>query len=128
MFSKGMIILDVFYVAVATIVVIALLQLGAFVVMRILYPPAPQIIYRDVPVQMPAPPSVPFQVATPPTVIPPPQIPPQFVKQEVPPALTQKEQEVQLPEYEQRSVPTSTSLRMDAGLPDGIQETRPPGL
>ena len=126
-----MVILEVFYVAVATIVVIALLQLGAFVVMRILYPPAPQIIYRDVPVQAsaPHPPSaIPFAVTTPPTIIPPPQIPPQFVKQEPPPALTQKEQEVQLPEYEQRSVPTSTSLRMDSGLPDGIQETRPPGL
>ena len=126
MFSKGMIILDVFYVAVATIVVIALLQLGAFVVMRILYPPAPQIIYRDVPVQMPAPQPQPSLM--PATAIPPPQIPPQFIKQELPPALTQKEQEVQLPEYEQRSVPTSTSLRMDSGLPDGIQETRPPGL
>jgi len=123
MFSKGMIILDVFYVAVATIAVIGLLQLAAFVVMRILYPPAPQIIYRDVPVQVSAPRPPPSSIA-----IPPPQIPPQFAKQEVPPAFTQKEQEVQLPEYEQRSIPTSTSLRLDASIPDGIQETRPPGL
>jgi len=121
-----MIILDVFYVAVATIVVIGLLQLAAFVVMRILYPPSPQIIYRDVPVQVAAPQPPPNLMAA--TVIPPPQIPPQFVKNELPPALTQKEQEVQLPEYEQRSVPTSTSLRLDAGIPDGLQETRPPGV
>ena len=121
-----MIILDVFYVAVATIAVIGLLQLAAFVVMRILYPPAPQIIYRDVPVPVSAPHPQPNLIAA--TTIPPPQIPPHFVKQELPAALTQKEQEVQLPEYEQRSTPSSTSLRLDAGIPDGIQETRPPGL
>lgn len=121
-----MIILDVFYVAIATIAVIGLLQLAVFFVVRILYPPAPQIIYRDVPVQVPAPPppNLPFSIGAPPTAIP----PPQFVKQEQPPVFTQKEQEVQLPEYEQRSTPSSTSLRLDAGLPDGLQETRPPGV
>lgn len=124
-----MVILEVFYVAIATIAVIGFLQLAAFAVMRILYPPAPQIIYRDVPVSVPAPPThLPFSIGAPPTAIPPPQIPPQFAKQEQPPAFTQKEQEVQLPEYEQRSVPSSTSLRLDAGLPDGLQETRPPGV
>lgn len=127
-----MILLDVFYVAVATIVVIALLQLITFAVVRIMYPPEPKVIYRDVPVPVqapaPPPPSLPFSIGAPPTAtlplaqqtITPPQQPP--------PAFTQSTQEVQLPDYEPRSTPSSTSLRLDSGLPDGLQETRPPGI
>lgn len=121
-----MIILDVFYVAVATIVVIALLQLITFAVVRIMYPPEPKVIYRDVPVpvQAPvqAPVSLPFSIGAPPTAtLPPPT-------QQQPPAFTQSTQEVQLPDYEPRSTPSSTSLRLDSGLPDGLQETRPTGI
>ena len=99
-----MIILDVFYVAIATIVVIAVLQLITFAVVRIMYPPEPKIVYRDVPVTIPAP------VQAPP-----------------PPVFTQPTQEIQLPDYEPRITPSTNSVRMDAGLPDGIQETRPSG-
>ena len=130
-----MIILDVFYVAVATIVVMALLQLITFAVVRIMYPPEPKVVYREVqvPVQAVAPPpNLPFSIGAPPTAtlpsgmpnLPTTQPPPMEQK----PAFTQQTQEVQLPDYEPRSTPSSTSLRLDAGLPDGLQETRPPGI
>ena len=109
-----MIIQDILYVAVATIVVMIILQLSTFMVTRMLYPPEPKIIYRDVPVYIPPPQQSPPQTTQP-------LFPPQNG-----PALTQAPQEVQLPEYEPRK-PASTSLRMDTELPPGIQETRPPG-
>lgn len=120
-----MVFLDVLYVGTATVLVMAVLHVLMYVGMRIAYPPEPKIVY------VPAP--APAQVATPPapvtTVIPPPQIPPQFTQPtQPPPAFTERKEEVQLPEYEPRSTPSSTSLRLDAGLPDGLQETRPPGL
>lgn len=117
-----MIALDVLYIALATICVLAILQIFAYVATRVLYPPEPQIIYRNVPVPMP-------QQAP---VAPPPvhspylqQGPPQLPKNE--PAFTQQSQEVKLPEYEPRK-PASDSLRLDAELPPGLQETRPDGL
>jgi hypothetical protein len=118
-----MVIQDILYVALATIVVMAVLQVVTFMVTRMLYPPEPKVIYRDVPMmqQYSPPPQqqapVVQQALFPPAPPPPPQNGP---------ALTQKPQEVQLPEYEPRK-PASTSLRMDTELPDGIQETRPPG-
>lgn len=111
-----MVILDVLYVAIATIAVMVVLQLSTFVVTRMLYPPEPKIIYRDVP--MMAPPTMP-----PPPVFPPIQVP---IQNGPPPAFTEKQQEIQLPEYEPRK-PASTSLRVDPELPTGLQETRPEG-
>lgn len=112
-----MIVLDVLYVALATIVVMVVLQLSTFLITRMMYPPEARIVYRDVPVQM-------QQVAPSiaPTMAPPslPQMAPP------PPAFTQPPQEIQLPEYEPRK-PVTDGLRLDSGLPDGIQETRPPG-
>jgi len=67
-----MIALDVLYTALATIGIMILLQFASFGVARILTPPQPKIIYRDVIVPQP-------QVLT--------QAPPQ---------------EVKLPEYEPR--------------------------
>jgi hypothetical protein len=55
------------------------------------------------------------------------QGPPQQLAQKNEPALTQQTQEVKLPEYEPRK-PASDSLRLDAELPAGLQETRPEGL
>ena len=115
-----MIVLDVIYIAVATIGVMMALQLLTFVVVRVLYPPEPKVIYRDVPViqQQPILPQVTqFLAPTPPPPMPPP-----------PPVFTQpdKVEQVELPEYDVRK-PASSSLRLDAGLPDGLQETRPPG-
>ena len=105
--------LDVLYVALATIAVMVVLQLSTFVVTRMLYPPEPKIIYRDVPViQQP-----------PPQMMPPIQPPAQPQNG---PTFTQTQQEVQLPEYEPRK-PASTSLRVDPELPIGLQETRPDG-
>jgi len=109
-----MVIQDILYIALSTIVVMAFLQIATFMVTRMLYPPEPKVIYRDVPVY--APPQQ-VQVSQQPLFAPLPQNGP---------ALTQKPQEVQLPEYEPRK-PASTSLRMDTELPPGIQETRPPG-
>ncbi len=127
-----MILLDVFYTAVATIVVIALLQLITFAVVRIMYPPEPKVIYRDVPVHAPltappqmAPLSAPINLPLSVPVSPPVSVP---LSASLPPVLTQQTQEVQLPEYEPRSTPSSTSLRLDSGFPDGLQETRPPGV
>lgn len=119
--EQQMIALDVLYIALATICVLAILQIFAYVATRVLYPPEPQIIYRNVPVQMQAPPPPPPPVHSPYLQ----QGPPQLPKNE--PALTQQTQEVKLPEYEPRK-PASDSLRLDAELPAGIQETRPPGL
>lgn len=129
-----MILLDVFYVAVATIVVIAILQLITFAVVRIMYPPEPKVIYRDVPVPVQAaapPPNLPFSIGAPPTATLPSSVPlaqQTITPQQPPPAFTQQTQELQLPDYEPRSTPSSTSLRLDSGLPDGLQETRPPGI
>jgi len=122
-----MILLDVFYTAVATIVVIALLQLITFAVVRIMYPPEPKVIYRDVPVHAApaAPQMAPINLPMSVPVSPPVSVP---LSASLPPVLTQQTQEVQLPEYEPRSTPSSTSLRLDSGFPDGLQETRPPGV
>lgn len=103
---------DLFYTALATILVMAVLQVTAFFVTRVLYPPEPRIIYRDVPVQQPR-----VQFTEP------------VAQQQapVPPvALTQPAPSIQLPEYEPRK-PASDSLRLDPELPPGLQETRPPG-
>ena len=112
-----MIALDVLYIAIATIGIMALLQVLTFVIVRVLYPPEPKIIYRDVPVHVQQPPPL----FTP------------VINHELPilplvtqPTLTQPSQEVQLPEYDIRKS-ASGSSRLDAVLPDGIQETRPPG-
>lgn len=118
-----MIFLDVLYVGTATIVVMALLQVIMYAAIRIMYPPEPKIIYREVPVQQAPVSSAPqpdmlFPIGPPPTAIPPPQIPPTF---------TQPSQEVQLPDYEPRLPTASTSVRLDSDLPDGLKETRPPG-
>jgi hypothetical protein len=115
-----MIILDVFYVALATLAVMGLLHLVTFAAIRIMYPPEPKVIYRDVPVaQHQAPVAVASHIPPPP--------PPSFAAPPPAPAFIQPEQEVQLPAYESRPLPNSTASRLDAGLPDGLQETRPPG-
>jgi hypothetical protein len=109
-----MVILDVFYLALATIAVMVILQLITFVVMKIMYPPEPKVIYQQVPVYQP-----PVQIPVQPPAQP--LFPPVTT-----PVLRQETQEVQLPEYEPRK-PTATSLRLDPELPAGLQETRPPG-
>jgi hypothetical protein len=101
------------YVALATILVMAVLQITTFMVARMLYPPEPKVIYRNVPVFQPAPVQAP-------------ETQPLFPPKQNGPVLTQNTQEVQLPEYEPRK-PASTSVRMDPELPIGIQETRPEG-
>jgi hypothetical protein len=103
---------ELLYVAFATIAVMVVLQILTFFITRMMYPPEPKVIYRDVPVmvQAPAPPAPPMMA---------PQNGP-------PPAFTEKPQEIQLPEYEPRK-PVSTSLRVDPELPAGLQETRPDG-
>ena len=111
-----MIILDVFYVALSTISVIALLQLITFAVVRIMYPPEPKIVYRDAPPQVaPQLPQTMYQ----------PVVAPLFPPADAPPAFTQPQQEVQLPEYEPRLATSSTSVRLDTNLPNGLQETTP---
>lgn len=118
LFEQQMLALDILYIALATVCVLAILQIFAYVATRVLYPPEPQIIYRNVPVPMqPPPPPVHSPYLQ--------QGPPQLPKNE--PAFTQQSQEVKLPEYEPRK-PASDSLRLDAELPAGLQETRPDGL
>lgn len=104
-----MIVLDVLYVAIATILVMVILQMTTFFATRMIYPPEPKIIYRDV--HIPEPVSV---------------IQPQIPVVIPPPVFTQPPQNIQLPEYEPRK-PASESLRLDPELPPGLQETRPPG-
>jgi hypothetical protein len=98
-----MIALDVLYTALATIGVMIFIQIAIFFVARVMTPPQPKIIYREV--------MVPQQ----------PQEAPKQVTFTEPPVA-----EVKLPEYEPRQQ-VSDSLRMDAQLPAGITETRPPG-
>lgn len=120
--EQQMIALDVLYIALATICVLAILQIFAYVATRVLYPPEPQIIYRNVPVPMQQ------QAPSPPPPVHSPYLqqgPLQVPKNE--PAFTQQAQEVKLPEYEPRKS-ASDSLRVDPELPPGLQETRPPGM
>ena len=112
-----MLVLDVLYVALATIAVMTVLQLITFVVAKMMYPPEPKVIYRDVHVPMPQ-----QQMMAPPPMFPPMQPP----TQNGPVFTQQPQQQVELPEYEPRK-PSSDSLRLDPELPAGIQETRPPG-
>lgn len=122
-----MIALDILYIAFATIVVMVILQIFTFVATRVMYPPQPQIIYRDAPTpafQQPiAPPPAPVQYMPPAPGLP----PPPAIKTRDESALSETTTDIQLPEYEPRK-PASVSLRLDAELPTGIQETRPDGL
>lgn len=114
-----MVVLDVFYVALATIAVMILLQISTFLVTRMMYPPEPKIVYRDMMPQMPPPqPQMQAQIYIPPAVQPHAQPPPTFTQQ--------AQQEIKLPEYEPRNQ-ASDSLRMDPQLPPGLAETRPDG-
>jgi hypothetical protein len=127
--STIMIALDVLYVALATIFVMMVIQVLTFVGTRVMYPPEPRIIYRDVPVpvQAPAPPPQQFAQAPPPdlsflsTSMP----EPLFPKNE--PALTQQSQEAKLPEYDPRKS-DSDSPRVDTKLPPGLQAVNPRDL
>lgn len=106
-----MLVLDVFYTALATIGVMVILQIVVYIANRLMYPPEPKVVY----VQAPQP------------VVSQPVQQPQFPVTSAPPAFTQQSQdEIKLPEYEPRK-PATTSLRMDPELPPGLQETRPPG-
>ena len=96
-----MIASEVFYTALATIGIMVLIQVVIFFVARVMTPPQPRIIYREVPM-----PQAPVQ--------------PQVTFTEPPVS------EVKLPEYEPRQQ-ASDSLRVDPELPIGLQETRPPG-
>jgi hypothetical protein len=122
-----MIALEILYVALATVAVLVLLQVFAYIGTRLLYPPEPQIIYRNVPVQMPP------QMQQAPAA---PQVQSPFLQQSLPqqplfpknePALTQPSQEVKLPEYEPRK-PNSDSLQLDPVLPAGLQTVNPRDL
>lgn len=94
-----MLFLDVVYTSLATILVMVLIQVILYVGVRVMYPPEPRIIYRDVPVYSPPPTSLPEQPV----------------------------QEVKIPEYEPREQ-ISGGLRLDPQLPPGLKETRPEGL
>ena len=98
-----MLALDVLYTALATIGIMILIQVTIFFVARVMTPPEPRIIYREVPVQGPVQAQAPTVTFTEPPVT-----------------------EVKLPEYEPRQQ-ASDSLRLDTQLPAGITETRPPG-
>ena len=98
-----MLALDVLYTALATIGIMVLIQVVIFVGVRLMNPPQPRIIYREVPVQAPVQVQAPTVTFTEPPVT-----------------------EVKLPEYEPRQQ-ASDSLRLDTQLPAGITETRPPG-
>jgi hypothetical protein len=111
-----MIFLDVLYIALSTIFVMVILQVVLFAGIKLMYPPPPQIIYRDVPVYQQ---QVQQQVQQ--------QSPPQH-QQENHVAFTEPPSEqISLPQYEPRQSAT-TSSRMDPELPPGLKETRPDGI
>lgn len=125
--STIMIALDVLYVALATIFVMVILQVLTFVGTRVMYPPEPKIIYRDVPVPVQAP-QAPVQQPHQATDL-------SFLSTSVPDqlfskneqALTQQPQEVKLPEYDPRKS-DSEDVRGDAKLPPGLQAVNPRDL
>ncbi len=94
-----MLFTEILSIAFATIFVMVILQVLLFVGIKLMYPPPPQIIYRDVPVYQQQ-----HQAFT-----------------ELP------QQEIKLPEYEPTLKSASTNIRVDPELPLGIKETRPPG-
>ena len=47
---------EILYVALATIIVMVVLQIVTFMVTRMIYPPEPRVVYRDVPQFINAPP------------------------------------------------------------------------
>ena len=89
---------DVVQTALATICIMVIIQVVIFFVARVMTPPEPKIIYREIPVQAPT-----VTFTEPPVT------------------------EVKLPEYEPRQQ-ISGGLRMDPELPAGLKETRPDGL
>ena len=101
-----MLFIDILSIASATIIVMVILQVLLFVGIKLMYPPPPQIIYRDVPV---------YQQQNHH------QPPENQVFTELP------QQEIKLPEYEPALKSASTNIRVDPELPLGIKETRPPG-
>jgi len=102
-----MLFTEILSIAFATIFVMVILQVLLFVGIKVMYPPPPQIIYRDVPVYQ------------------------QQSHHQPPPehqAFTElPQQEIKLPEYEPALKSASTNIRVDPELPLGIKETRPPG-
>jgi hypothetical protein len=114
-----MIVTDVVYVALSTIAVMVVLQIVTFMITRMMYPPEPKIIYRDVHVPV-------LQQQAPPPPILPAMTPPSLPQQQNGPVFTQSTNDIQLPEYEPRK-PSTDSLRLDPQLPIGLQETRPSG-
>ena len=121
-----MIALDVLYVALATIFVMIILQVLTFVATRVMYPPAPQIIYRDIPVPVQAQAQAPVQQATDLSFLssgPPSEV--LFPKNEQ--ALTQQTEELKLPEYDPRKSDSET-VRGDTKLPPGLQAVNPRDL
>ena len=96
-----MLALDVLYTALATVAIMVIIQVVIFLLARIMTPPEPKIVYREV--MVPQAPEAPKVTFTEPPVT-----------------------EVKLPEYEPRQQ-ASDSLRVDPELPVGITETRPPG-
>ena len=134
-----MLALDILYIAIATVGVMILLQVVTFVGVKILYPPEPQVIYRDRIVEvpqvqqqrMPLTQSV-TQVQLPEYVPASGGSPPPAPPKGLPPPIKTREDkngtnvpETQQPSYDERAVPTSTSLRMDSELPFSLQETNP---
>ena len=102
-----MLFTEILSIAFATIFVMVILQVLLFVGIKVMYPPPPQIIYRDVPV---------YQQQS--HHQPPPELQ----------AFTElPQQEIKLPEYEPALKSASTNIRVDPELPLGIKETRPPG-
>lgn len=85
-----MLFTEILSIAFATIVVMVILQVLLFVGIKLMYPPPPQIIYRDVPV---------YQQQH--------QAPEQQAFTELP------QQEIKLPEYEPALKPSSTNIRVD---------------
>lgn len=100
-----MLFTEILSIAFATIFVMVILQVLLFVGIKLMYPPPPQIIYRDVPVYQQQHQAVPEHQAF--TELP--------------------QQEIKLPEYEPALKSASTNIRVDPELPLGIKETRPPG-
>ena len=126
--EQQMLALEILYVALATVAVLVILQVFAYVGTRVLYPPEPQIIYRNIPVpmqQQAPPPPPPMQQSAQPSFLQQAPQQPLFPKNE--PALTQPQQEVKLPEYEPRKS-ASDSLHVDPQLPAGLQAVNPRDL
>ena len=110
-----MLFLEVLYISLTTIAILAGLQILLFAITKLMIVPPPQIIYRDreVPVYQPQP-----QVFTQ-------EVIEQEVARDLNAEMAQKTKERESFEKQLQARSIASSLQLDTTVPSGLQEARP---